>query len=78
MQYTDLPFEIDDMCRHRHMKVFTRGGMHFDEGEVWDDITEMYVCLDCSRELSQTEVRAVWLGHPILFPNPRKRRPHGR
>jgi hypothetical protein len=32
-------------CPHQH--VSTRGGMHFDAGEVWDDIQE--ICDNCGK-----------------------------
>ena len=77
MYYTDLPYEIDDRCPHRHVKLFSRGNRSFNAGEVWDDIEDQYVCLDCWKTLSITEVRAVWHGQPILAPNPRRKQHYG-
>ena len=43
-------------CTHERMILHTTGGTHYSEGELWDDIKEYEVCLDCgySRLLDET------------------------
>jgi len=38
-------------CPHRRITTFTTGGWHYTAGEVWDDLREVAVCLDCGRTL---------------------------
>jgi len=47
-------------CLHRHVVLATTGGMHFSQGEVWDDIQEHLLCLDCLEYVTEAEVRARW------------------
>jgi hypothetical protein len=47
-------------CPHTH--ISTLGGLHFDEGCVWDDIRD--VCIDCGAELDSPT-----LGDFILDPD---------
>ena len=47
-------------CMHRNVVVEITGGRHFSEGEVWDDIQEKLVCLECGEYLTEAEVRASW------------------
>lgn len=36
--------------------IFTSsGGMHFDRGDVWDDIEEYFVCPACGHEIEEIE-----------------------
>ena len=49
-------------CLHRHVVPTVTGGMHFSEGQVWDDIQELLLCLDCMEYLTEAEVRARWNG----------------
>lgn len=49
-------------CLHRHVVPVTTGGLHFSEGEVWDDIHEHLQCLDCMEYLTEAEIRARWNG----------------
>jgi hypothetical protein len=49
-------------CLHLHIVFVTTGGMHFTNGEVWDDIQELLLCLDCMEYLTEAEVRARWNG----------------
>jgi hypothetical protein len=46
-------------CLHRHVVVDTIGGVHFSAGEVWDDIQERLLCLDCMEYVTEAEVRNV-------------------
>ena len=34
-------------CEHNNVEWFETGGLHFTDGEVWDDIEEHAYCLDC-------------------------------
>ena len=45
-------------CPHRHIIVETRGGRIFHEGEVFDDLHEVCVCLDCTETLTDAEAYA--------------------
>lgn len=47
-------------CMHRHLTVDTSGGRSFSAGEVFDNIQERILCLDCLEHLTETEVRAAW------------------
>ena len=47
-------------CLHRNVQVIHTGSMHFSGGEVWDDIEEKVLCLDCLMILTEAEVRASW------------------
>jgi len=47
-------------CMHRRVTTEIAGGMHFSEGEVWDDIQERLVCLECGEYVTEEEVRARW------------------
>ena len=49
-------------CLHRHIVSVTTGGRHFSEGEVWDDIHERLLCLDCMEYLTEAEIRSRWNG----------------
>jgi hypothetical protein len=52
-------------CLHRHIVTVTTGGMHFTNGEVWDDIQELLLCLDCDEYLTEPEIRARWNGSEL-------------
>jgi len=43
-------------CKHENTVLNTSGGMHFDEGSVWDDIKEELFCLDCRQIIPVEEV----------------------
>ncbi len=60
-------------CMHRNVVVETSGGMHFSEGEVWDDIQEKLVCLDCGEYVTEAEVRGSWGQEPM----PKQEASHG-
>ncbi len=49
-------------CMHRHLISVFSGGMHFSAGEVWDDIHEHLLCLDCMEYVTDAEVLARWKG----------------
>jgi hypothetical protein len=49
-------------CLHRHVKVITKGRMQFSGGDVWDDLQDQVLCLDCMCTLTQMEVRESWMG----------------
>lgn len=40
---------VQVQCTHEHTTY--QGGMHFNDGDVWDDIQE--VCDDCKAKLDQ-------------------------
>ena len=44
-------------CLHRHIVTVTTGGRHFSQGDVWDDIHESLLCLDCMECFSESEIR---------------------
>jgi hypothetical protein len=50
-------------CLHRRVVPVIKGGMHFSEGEVWDDIHEYLLCLDCLEYMTEAEIRARWTGN---------------
>lgn len=45
-------------CLHRNLVLDTTGGMHFSDGEVWDDIQERLLCLDCMEFVTEAEIRS--------------------
>ncbi len=47
-------------CMHRRVEVEASGARSFSEGEVFDDIQERLVCLDCGEYVTEVEVRAYW------------------
>jgi hypothetical protein len=49
-------------CLHRHIVPVATGGLHFSQGEVWDDIHESLLCLDCMEYFSESEIRTRWKG----------------
>ena len=57
-------------CPHRNIVSATTGGMHYAEGEVWDDVTERLLCLDCLEYLTERQVRARWDGSLSAGPDP--------
>lgn len=57
------PQLVFSSCLHRHVQVIQNGGMHFSEGQVWDDIEEKVFCLDCLKVLTESDVRAAWTGY---------------
>lgn len=64
---TSTPLQFQG-CPHRHVTTVTSGGMHFSEGEVWDDIEEHLLCLDCMEYLTEAEIRLGWSGKPHEVP----------
>lgn len=40
-------------CRHRRTEIYSTGGFHFYAGEVWDDIREYLICLDCCKTVER-------------------------
>ena len=57
------PRPVFSSCPHRSIQVIQTGGMHFSEGQVWDDIKEQVLCLDCLEVLSEADVRSAWTGN---------------
>jgi hypothetical protein len=51
---------MDDLplipCRHRNVVLDTTGGIYFSAGEVWDNIQERLLCLDCMDIVSEADV----------------------
>jgi hypothetical protein len=45
-------------CAHRRVTTEFTGGRYFIEGEVYDDIQEKLVCLDCGEWVTEVEVRS--------------------
>ncbi|GIV65472.1 MAG: hypothetical protein KatS3mg046_732 [Bellilinea sp.] len=48
--YTEL-----EQCPHRRTTVITTGGYHYSAGEVWDDLKDVEICLDCGKQLTDPE-----------------------
>jgi len=42
-------------CPHRRTTVVTTGGYHYAAGEVWDDLKDHIMCLDCGMILSSDD-----------------------
>ncbi len=42
-------------CPHRRTAVLATGGYHYSAGEVWDDLREVTVCLDCGKTLPEPD-----------------------
>ena len=51
-------------CMHRNITTVITGGMHFTQGDVWDDIRQELLCLDCGEYVTEAEVRERWSGEP--------------
>ena len=45
-------------CPHHNVVLDTIGGIHFSEGEVWDDIQERLLCLDCMEYVTEAVILA--------------------
>ena len=43
-------------CPQRNVVLDTTGGMHFSAGEVWDDIQERLLCLDCMEYVTEADI----------------------
>ena len=52
-------------CMHRRVTTEITGSRNIIEGEVWDNIQERLVCLDCLEYVTEEEVRAVWGQYPL-------------
>lgn len=66
----DLSIHINVLpCLHRHVVLDTTGGTHFSAGEVFDDIQERLLCLDCMEYVTEADVRFAQNNYlPILNP----------
>jgi len=51
MTYVTVNPEAETGCRHEHIEFQSTGGWHFSNGDVWDDIKEVDICLDCGCEV---------------------------
>jgi hypothetical protein len=38
-------------CEHKNTAINTTGGFHFSGGEVWDDLEDTVICLDCGETI---------------------------
>ena len=56
------PQPVFSHCMHWHIRVIHNGQRTFYEGEVFDNIQEQVLCLDCLNVLSESDVRAAWKG----------------
>ena len=56
------PQPVFSACMHWHVRVIHNGSRTFSEGEVFDNIQEQVLCLDCLNVLSESDVRAAWTG----------------
>jgi len=55
-------------CPHRHIQVVTIGTRTFYASEIWDDIFEKVICLECQCVLSKKDVLETWAGRDTLIP----------
>jgi hypothetical protein len=55
---TDMDELVLFPCPHRNLVLDTTGGMHFSAGEVWDDIQERLLCLDCFEYVTEADIHA--------------------
>lgn len=59
---------MDDLsmtpCLHRNVVLETTGGTHFSGGDVWDNIQEKLLCLDCMEYVTEVEVRSAQSDFP--------------
>jgi hypothetical protein len=60
-------------CMHRHVTTVITGSRRIIDGEVWDDIRERLMCLECGVYVTEEEVRAGWGQHPL----PKEEKSHG-
>ncbi|GIV65540.1 MAG: hypothetical protein KatS3mg046_800 [Bellilinea sp.] len=44
-----------EQCPHRRTTTVTTGGYHYSAGQVWDDLKEVIICLDCGKQLPETD-----------------------
>ena len=50
---------LDGIAHTDHTWVLeTTGGMHFSQGETWDDIQERIVCRECGAEQTTAPINA--------------------
>ena len=63
-------------CMHRQVITETTGSRRIVDGEVWDDICERLVCLDCGEYVTEEEVRAAWGQVPQELPLPKEEVSH--
>ena len=42
---------IQERCQHNHTELNSYGGQYLTGGEVWDNIEEELICLDCGKVL---------------------------
>lgn len=63
---TDFSINIHfSPCMHRQITTVVTGGVHFSESDVWDDIQEKLLCLDCLEYVTEAEVRTAWGQWPL-------------
>ena len=63
---TDFSINIHFLpCMHRQITTVVTGGVHFSESDVWDDIQEKLLCLDCLEYVTEAEVRTAWGQCPV-------------
>ena len=67
--FTDYSVDLNYApCPHRRIVAAPTGGMHYSGGEVWDDIHDRLLCLDCMEYLTEAEIRARWDGTDVSWP----------
>lgn len=47
--------EVAATCLHAHLVYHTTGSIRFVDGEVYDDIHEALICMDCMQEVEPME-----------------------
>ena len=57
------PQPVFSHCMHRRIQVIHNGSRTFYAGEVFDDIQEHVLCLDCLQTLTEADVRDTWNGY---------------
>lgn len=56
--YQEMDALQEQQCRHRRIEAFAVGGYHYSGGDVWDDIRDIFVCLDCGKQIPEEDVPA--------------------
>jgi len=63
----NLSIHINVPCLHHNVVPDINGGIHFSAGEVWDDIQERLLCLDCMQYVTEAEVHSSQVNHDPNF-----------
>uniref|UniRef100_A0A7C1F3S0 Uncharacterized protein n=1 Tax=Ammonifex degensii TaxID=42838 RepID=A0A7C1F3S0_9THEO len=67
VKYLTSSYIEQEQCPHNRRETYITGGYHFAVGEVWDDIREITVCLDCGKELPEESTESNTLAEETPF-----------